>query len=145
VSAQPASNGGFFMGKRPFSPCWLSNPWLSLPTFPAQGERIHADSDRVSFHLNWSYPMKYILAVLVMTFSMQSSADSWLCISDEATGFALKDGSWESALFEVGKKYMIKEADDTGKLFDAVYQVHRFGRGNPSWICGDFGSKEYSE
>ena len=58
---------------------------------------------------------------------------------------ALKDGSWESALFEVGKKYMIKEADDTGKLFDAVYQVHRFGRGNPSWICGDFGSKEYSE
>ena len=36
--------------------------------------------------------MKYILAVLVMTFSMQSTADNWLCIADKATGFALENG-----------------------------------------------------
>ena len=37
---------------------------------------------------------------------------------------------------------MIKEADDTGKLFGEVYQVHAFGHDNPSWVCGDFGSNE---
>ena len=54
--------------------------------------------------------MKYILAVLVMTFSIQSTADNWLCIRDKATGFILKDGSWEPANFRPGDKYMIKEA-----------------------------------
>ena len=32
--------------------------------------------------------MKYILAVLVMTFSMQSTADNWLCIVDDSNGFS---------------------------------------------------------
>jgi len=89
--------------------------------------------------------MKYILAVLVMTFSMQSTADNWLCIADKATGFTLKNGSWESTNFTSGEKYIIKEADDNGKLYDAVYQVHAFGRDTPSWLCGDFRSDMYTE
>jgi len=85
--------------------------------------------------------MKYIFAVLVMTFSMQASADNWLCIRDKATGFALKDGSWESGKFKPGNKYMIKEASETNKsLYGSVYQVHQFGDDIPNWLCGDFQS-----
>ena len=67
--------------------------------------------------------MKYILAVLIMTFSMQpSAADNWLCISDKSTGFMSKNGSWESVNFTAGDKYMIKEASPANKLVDgAVY------------------------
>jgi hypothetical protein len=88
--------------------------------------------------------MKYILAVLVMTFSMHSNADSWLCIMDKATGFNLENGSWKLAKFkfEAGDKYMIKETDAIGTRFGSVYQVHRFGSNTPSWLCGDFGSNE---
>jgi hypothetical protein len=87
--------------------------------------------------------MRYILAVLVMTFSMQSTADNWLCITDKATGFALENGSWESANFQPGDKYMIKDASQTNKsIYGSVYQVHAFGRDTPYWICGDFGSNE---
>ena len=89
--------------------------------------------------------MKYILAVLVMTFSMQSTADNWLCISDDANGFALEDGSWEPTLFVVGEKFMIKEADGLHKTDGAVYQVHRFGKDTPSWVCGDFHSNMFTE
>ena len=87
--------------------------------------------------------MKYILAFLVMTFSMQSTADNWLCITDKATGFALENGSWESANFQPGDKYMIKEASQSSKdIYGSVYQVHEFGDDLPNWVCGDFGSNE---
>ena len=87
--------------------------------------------------------MKYILAVLVMTFSMQSTADNWLCITDKATGFILKNGSWESGNFTSGDKYMIKEASQSSKdIYGSVYQVHEFGDDLPNWVCGDFGSNE---
>ena len=83
--------------------------------------------------------MKYILAVLVMTFSMQSTADNWLCIRDKATGFSLKNGSWNSTDFKVGKKYIIKDASERNKsVSGSVYQVHEFGDDIPDWICGDF-------
>ena len=87
--------------------------------------------------------MKYILAVLVMTFSMQSTADNWLCIADKATGFALENGSWESGNFTSGDKYMIKEASQSSKdIYGSVYQVHEFGDDLPNWVCGDFVSNE---
>jgi hypothetical protein len=87
--------------------------------------------------------MKYILAVLVMTFSMQSTADNWLCIVDDSNGFSLKDGSWKPTLFEVGGKYMIKEASQQEKsIYGSVYQVNHFGDDGPNWLCGDFGSNE---
>ena len=87
--------------------------------------------------------MRYILAVLVMTFSMQSTADNWLCIRDKATGFALQNGDWVSGDFQAGNKYMIKEASQQNKsIYGSVYQVHPFGDEYPSWVCGDFGSNE---
>ena len=87
--------------------------------------------------------MKYILAFLVMTFSMQSTADNWLCITDKATGFALENGSWESVNFQPGDKYMIKDASQTNKsIYGSVYQVNHFGDDGPNWLCGDFGSNE---
>ena len=87
--------------------------------------------------------MKYILAVLIMTFSMQSAADNWLCITDKSTGFVLENGSWDYGKFAPGDKYMIKEADDLEKADDVMYQVNRFGRDTPSWLCGDFISVGY--
>ena len=87
--------------------------------------------------------MKYILAVLFMTFSMQSAADNWLCITDKATGFVLKNGSWESRNFASGDKYMIKEADSRRKTDDVMYQVNQFGDNIPNWLCGDFKSVVY--
>ena len=89
--------------------------------------------------------MKYILAALVLTFSMQSSADSWLCITDHAGGMVLENGSWRVGRFGPGDKYLIKEAVSYNKARGYVYQVHDFGSDVPSWVCGDFGSVKNSE
>ncbi|MCX2976375.1 hypothetical protein [Candidatus Marimicrobium litorale] len=89
--------------------------------------------------------MKYILAALVLTFSMQSSADSWLCITDHAAGMNLKNGGWESERITPGDKYLIKEAESYLKSDGYVYQVQSFGDDLALWVCGDFGSDEYSE
>ena len=84
--------------------------------------------------------MKYILAVLVMVFSMQSSADSWLCIADKATGFILENGSWGSSDFKGGDAYMIEEADDFIKNPGEIYSVYSFKFDSHSYRCGDFES-----
>jgi len=84
--------------------------------------------------------MKYLFALLVMTASMQSSADSWLCIGDQSAGFQLTDGSWQPFSFTPGDKYLIKEADEKRSAYGGIYQVHVFGKKVPTWTCGDFRS-----
>ena len=92
--------------------------------------------------------MKYILAFIVLTFSMQSSADSWLCTTAASTGLELTaDGSWKPMKgLEVGTKWSIAESDwERG----VVYAVRLFdGDDNTvdmiAYLCGDFVSEKNS-
>ena len=59
--------------------------------------------------------MKYVIAAVALMVSMQSNADSWLCIVDQMTGFNLENGEWKSSDFERGDKYLIKPADELRK------------------------------
>ena len=107
--------------------------------------------------------MKYILAALVLTFSMQSSAeiqgdeiqwdaeiqreqssaDTWLCIADKAAGMMLENGSWESVTVKPGDKYLIKESEEMLAMNGYVYEVYQFGKDISRSQCRDFGSEEW--
>lgn len=84
------------------------------------------------------------MRALVLSFALGFSgaavaADSYLCISDQSTGFAFnKDtGQWKPANFTAGKKYVLSR-DGKG------WVLKEFGQANPVLRCpNDFNPSHY--
>ena len=84
-----------------------------------------------------------VLLLAVSLFSLVASAETYLCNMDQSTGFTYENGSWESTLYKPGK-LLIKSADSHRIIMDvAVYQVHWFGREDPSYVCKNGFGSEY--
>ncbi len=64
-----------------------------------------------------------MVAGLVFPQSARAQTTAWLCISDQASGFANKSGSWTSGTFTAGSKYIIKESRQPG----VAWEVREFG------------------
>ena len=87
----------------------------------------------------------WILFLLSAPISMLSHSDdvhsdTWLCISEDSTGFYFEDGKWGQAKFDVSDdKFIVrplKESD--GRYFkdkEHTYGVFDLGRDHPSKRC----------
>lgn len=82
------------------------------------------------------------LVVLFISINAHAEVDStnkdvsYLCISEEATGFAMNKSTkeWKDSLFNNGRKYIIKKSNS--KKY--AYEVTRLGEELPFTYCGDF-------
>ncbi len=97
--------------------------------------------------------MKYVLgtaAALSTLFVTQALADdeiergAFLCISEKAIGFKVKDGEWREVNFTTGRKYIVRPQKEGDKLYDPSmehrYVVFDFGDDFPSaWDDQGFG------
>ena len=87
--------------------------------------------------------MKQLL-LIIMLLPAVAMADSYLCVTDKATGFVKNKGEWEFSRFNIDDlKYIIRKIDaDTRNKYpnmvesDTTHVVTRMGEKYPSFFCG---------
>ena len=86
--------------------------------------------------------MRALIAVLAAALPVASqAADSYLCIGEQSTGFALdkEHHSWKAARFQAGEKYVIRRVTtDTAAEVDGMRL-----RLNSKWAVWRFGADKH--
>lgn len=93
--------------------------------------------------------MRFLTAILlIFLFSSQSHAQnssSWLCITDQVTGFIYRaqTRAWENAQFEPGQRFIIRRSDREGEEWEVIEhgvpdQIDGFDIGPESSCSSDF-------
>ena len=62
----------------------------------------------------------------------------WLCVSEKATGFAYRSGTWSQTNFRPDYKYLIRPLDEVstgGRTGNEDYGVYQFGEAYPVFFC----------
>lgn len=61
-------------------------------------------------------------SLLTLLWTSEALAETWLCISDQSTGFIFKSGRWEHVFFSSNDKYVLRsiKASDKGSIALAV-------------------------
>lgn len=62
--------------------------------------------------------------MLILIMPSFAWAENYLCISDKATGFKFKDGTWQTTGFKSGDKYIVSTEDLTVTEFGEESPIH---------------------
>ena len=77
--------------------------------------------------------MKYVTLIIAVFLPSHILAANYLCISDSANGYVIKDGSYEPAKFETGKRFVVSTDNRS---------VTKMGRSTPDHInCEDYSNR----
>ena len=96
--------------------------------------------------------MRLFALVLLAVLTTAASADPWLCITEQSTGFVFKNGKWEHGRFTVeDRKYILRKLTQGDFYYrdDNKYGLFLLGTdlvGTPcsdpsisgNIVCGDF-------
>lgn len=64
--------------------------------------------------------MKIFALVFLSMLATTANADPWLCVTEQATGFVFKNGSWEQGKFNVeNQKYILRKLKEGEHFFGA--------------------------
>lgn len=76
--------------------------------------------------MRWANAIALIVCGLSPSFA-NAQTTAWLCITDSSVGFSKDSGSWSSARFTPGDKYIIKSSQRQG----VAWEVRKFGSQTP--------------
>ncbi len=84
--------------------------------------------------------MRIFTLVLLSILATAASAEQYLCVADQATGFTFKNQKWVPTKFDVSEnKYIIREIENGYKFFnrERPYGVYALGGKYPRYECID--------
>jgi hypothetical protein len=86
-----------------------------------------------------------LLLISFSTLASENETVTYLCVSEESTGFFFKDGKWEQANFDVSEdKFIIRPIKKSDGFYfkdkENPYGVFELGNKRPSKRCKDLGN-----
>lgn len=84
--------------------------------------------------------MRIFALVLLSVFATVASADPWLCITEQSTGFVFKNGKWEQGRFTVeDRKYILRKLTKSDFYYrgNNKYGLFLVGADLAGTPCGD--------
>jgi hypothetical protein len=84
--------------------------------------------------------MRLFALVILSMLATVASADPWLCITEQTTGFVFKNGNWEPGRFTVeDRKYILRKLTEADFYYrgDNRYGLFLLGTDLVGTPCGD--------